>query len=103
MATQASALGSEAAETLGSLVAWFDEADTDGDGKVRFHEAQAFRASEVVAPFVWLFDDEPSFIPPLVNAGKGCAKLGKEIDRRCTQAVEGFNMGACAGAVGSFL
>jgi hypothetical protein len=34
----------------------------------------------------------PSFSRPLVNAGKGYTKLGKEIDHRCTQAVEGITV-----------
>jgi Ca2+-binding EF-hand superfamily protein len=49
MATQAADSGSQAAANLSSLVASFDQADTDGDGKVSFQEAQAFRAGDASA------------------------------------------------------
>ena len=46
MAEEAEASGSAGASELAALVESFDEADTDGDGKVSFQEAMAFRESE---------------------------------------------------------
>lgn len=43
---QSAGTDSEAASDLNSLLASFDEADTDADGKVSFKEAQAFRESQ---------------------------------------------------------
>ncbi|MBU0601382.1 MAG: EF-hand domain-containing protein [Gammaproteobacteria bacterium] len=43
MAEEAAASGSADASGLSELVNAFDEADTDGDGKVSFQEAMAFR------------------------------------------------------------
>ncbi|MBT9516458.1 MAG: EF-hand domain-containing protein [Methyloversatilis discipulorum] len=49
MAEEAEASGSAEASELAALVESFDEADTDGDGKVSFQEAMAFRESEEAA------------------------------------------------------
>ncbi|WP_430434663.1 EF-hand domain-containing protein [Methyloversatilis sp.] len=49
MAEEAEASGSAEASELAALVESFDEADTDGDGKVSFQEAMAFRESEAAA------------------------------------------------------
>jgi len=49
MAEEAEASGSAGASELAALVESFDEADTDGDGKVSFQEAMAFRESEAAA------------------------------------------------------
>lgn len=49
MAEEAEASGSAGASELAALVESFDEADTDGDGKVSFQEAMAFRESEATA------------------------------------------------------
>lgn len=49
MAEEAEASGSAGASELAALVESFDEADTDGDGKVSFQEAMAFRESEEAA------------------------------------------------------
>ena len=45
MADEAEASGRGAASELAALVQSFDEADTDGDGKVSFQEAMAYRQS----------------------------------------------------------
>jgi len=45
VAEDAEASGSAQASELAALVESFDEADTDGDGKVSFQEAMAFRKS----------------------------------------------------------
>ena len=45
MASDAAASGSSDASELQALVNSFDAADTDGDGKVSFKEAMAFRES----------------------------------------------------------
>lgn len=49
MAEETEASGSAEASELSALVESFDEADIDGDGKVSFQEAMAFRESEAAA------------------------------------------------------
>lgn len=49
MAEEAEASGSAGASELSALAESFDEADTDGDGKVSFQEAMAFRESNASA------------------------------------------------------